>query len=115
MSWERWFLAGAALFNAAWAVGIAVAPERVFAVVPPLPGVLAMLVAAEGLCFAVCALRRIPWLLALSIAGKALGLPLFLGAVHLGYLSASSWGLTVVNDLLWIPPLLAVWRSRRRW
>lgn len=115
MTWERWFLAGAALFNAAWAVLIATAPERVFAVVPPFSGVLAALVAAEGLCFAICAVRRIRWVLALSIAGKALGTPLFLVAVNMGYLTASSWGLTLVNDLVWIPPLVAVWRSGRRW
>jgi hypothetical protein len=112
LTWQRPFLILAAAFNAAWVVLLVAAPEQVFATVPPFSRVFAALVGAEGLCFALCAVRSVPWLLATSIAGKALGPFVFAAGVSLGYLRLAQWPLTIVNDVVWIPPLLAIWRRR---
>ena len=115
MRWERPFLVLAAANNAAWAVLVAVLPERVFEVVPPWPAALAASILAVGALFAANAVHRTPPLLALALLSKALGPVVFLIAVRHGYLRPSSWPLLLVTDLLWIPPLVVLWRRSTTW
>lgn len=115
MTWERPFLAAAALYNGAWVVVLLAVPERVFVRPPPFAPAFAVLVGAVGLCFAVNAVRRAPRLLAVGLLAKVLGPAVFVGAVVLGYLTLASWPLTIANDVLWIPLLVVLWRRGAPW
>jgi hypothetical protein len=115
MRWERPFLVLAAANNAVWAVLVAVVPERVFATVPPWPAAFAALILAVGGLFAVNAVRRAPPFLALGLLSKALGPLVFLFAAGQGYLRPSWWPLVLLTDLVWIPPLVVLWRRRTSW
>jgi hypothetical protein len=94
---------------------VAVVPGRVFAEVPPWPAALAVLILAVGGLFAVNAVRRTPPLLALGLLSKALGPLVFLFAATHGYLRLAWWPLLLVTDLLWIPPLVVLWRRNTSW
>ena len=115
MRWQRWFLAGGAAYNAGWVVALLARPEAVFAQVPPLLPLLVAGVALEGLGMLVSALRFVPWLLALVLLGKLLGPFVFLAFALLGWFAPSSWWLSLVNDVAWIPPLVAILRGKERW
>jgi hypothetical protein len=115
MRWERPFLALAAANNVVWAVLVAVVPERVFAAVPPWPAAMAGAILAVGGLFAVNAVRRAPPLLSLGLLSKVLGPLVFLLAVNRGYLRPTWWPLLLVTDLLWIPPLVVLWRRSTPW
>ena len=115
MRWQRWFLAGGAAYNAAWVVALLVRPETVFARVPPLLPLLVTGVALEGLGLLVAALRFLRPLLALVLLGKLLGPFVFVAFALAGWFEPSSWWLSLVNDVAWIPPLVAILRGRERW
>jgi hypothetical protein len=115
MIWQRWFLIGATAYNAAWVALLLAAPERVLARVPSHPSLLAFLVAAEGVCLGTCGVHRVAWLLGLALAGKALGPPTLFLAVRLGMLRSSRWWLTLVNDVVWIPPLAWILAGGTSW
>ena len=115
MRWQRWFLLGGSVYNAAWVAALLAAPASVLASVPPYLELLVAGVALEGLGMLVGAVRYVRWILALVLLGKVLGPLVFVALVHLGAFHASSWWLSLVNDVLWIPPLLAIVRGKERW
>ena len=108
---KRAFLWTAALYNAAWMVFFLVAPERAFRRQTPGLAVMALLVGALGLCFAVNAVRVRRPLLALCIAAKLCGPPVFVVMAFLGYFDWSQAWLPVVNDLIWLPGLVRIYRA----
>jgi hypothetical protein len=108
---RRAFLATAALYNAAWTVFLLVAPERLFLAQPPGIPIMAAFVGALGVCFAVCAVRVRKPLLALGIAAKLSSPAVFVAMALLGWFSWSQAWLPVVNDLIWIPGLVWIYRT----
>jgi len=115
MRWERPFLAAAAANNFAWAVAFAVAPERLYARMPPVRGLDVTLVAAVGACFALNVVRRSPAALWIGLAAKICGPAVFLFAVASGLARAASWPLVLLTDVMWIPPLVVLSRRRTSW
>lgn len=107
---RRAFLATAAVYNLAWMVFLFVAPERVFVVRPPAVGVLALLVGALGVCFAICSVRVRKPLLAIGILAKCSSPLVFAAMALLGYFAWSQAWLPVVNDLIWLPALVGIYR-----
>jgi hypothetical protein len=108
---RRAFLWSAALYNAAWMVFFLVAPERVFRRQPPGLGLLAVMVGALGVCFAVNAVRVRKPLLAVCIVAKLCGPLVFVAMVLLGCFEWSQAWLPLVNDLIWIPGLVGIYRA----
>lgn len=115
MRWQRWFLLGGAAYNAAWVAALLAAPVSVLARVPPYLELLVAGVALEGLGMLVGAVRYVRPILTLVLLGKIVGPLVFVALVHLGAFHASSWWLSLVNDMLWVPPLLAIVRGKERW
>lgn len=108
---RRAFLWAAAFSNAAWAVFFLVAPERVFRKQPPGLAVMALLVGALGVCFAVNAVHVRKPLLALCIAAKLCGPAVFVVMAFPGYFDWSQAWLPLVNDLIWLPGLFGIHRA----
>lgn len=106
----RMILSAAALYNAAWVVILLFWPGTILLKSPPLFGVLIAGIGLVGVAFAVCTLNPRRSLLALGIVAKIGGASSFAVAVGLGYLRWSQWWLPVFNDLLWLPPLIWLWK-----
>lgn len=113
--WERPFLAIAAAYNAAWAVAVLLAPERLFARPFPYPTLLAAGVLCVGGFYAANLPRRRPALLAAALACKALGPAITVVAIAQGYVEPACWWLSLVNDVIWIPPTVLLLRRRTTW
>lgn len=100
----------AALYNFAWREILLFWPDKVLLKAPPLSGIVALLVALVGTAFVACALKPRRWLIGLTLFAKALGPVQFVAAAALGYLAWSQWWMPIINDLIWLPPLIAIWR-----
>jgi hypothetical protein len=111
---ERLLFIAAAFYNLAWVAFLLVWPEKILPRMPPLLTPMIAMIGLVGLAFAVCAFRRRRWLVGLGILAKLGGPPSFVVAALLGYLAWSQWWLTVINDVIWLPPLIAVWRREAR-
>jgi hypothetical protein len=110
----RLLLTAAAFYNFAWVAFLLAWPEQVLLKRLPVLAPMIALIGGVGLVFAACACRRRRWLLGLGILAKLGGPPSFVAAALLGYLAWSQWWLPVINDLIWLPPLIAIWRREAR-
>jgi len=110
----RTILSAAAVYNAAWVVLLLFWPGKILLKSPPLFGVLIAGIGLVGVAFAVCAVKPRRSLLALTILAKIGGAASFFFAVGLGYLGWSQWWVPVFNDLVWLPPLIRLWKQTRR-
>lgn len=108
---SRRILSLAALYNAAWVVLLLGWPGLILLKRPPLFELHIAAIGLVGALFAVCAAKPRRRLLGLAMAVKLGGAASFPFAVVLGYLTWSQWWLPVVNDLLWLPPLVQLWKK----
>ncbi len=111
---KRLFFIAAALYNFVWMGVVLCCPETVLPKPPPFLPILAVLIGIVGLAFCWAALKPRRWLIGLTICAKGLGPVQFVSAVLLGYLAWSQWWMPVVNDLVWLPPLIAIWLREAR-
>ena len=107
----RAFFIVAALYDFAWVAILLVIPGKIMLKMPPTMVPMIVLIALVGVACVVCAVKVRRWLVALVILGKIGGPVNFVAAVMLGYLAWSQWWMPVVNDLIWLPMLIAVWRK----
>ncbi len=106
----RLFFVVAGLYDAVWFLLMLLAPERVMVAMPPsMVPTLVLLAGVALLCFANAIRVRRPLVL-LCMLAKISGPVLFVVAVQRGYLAGSQWWMPVVNDVIWIPPLVAILR-----
>jgi len=110
----RLILSAAAVYNAAWVVLLLLWPGKILLKTPPFFGVLIAGIGLVGAAFAVCALTPRRSLLALAIVAKIGGAASFVVAVGLGYLGWNQWWVPVLNDLVWLPPLIRLWKETAR-
>jgi len=110
----RIILSAAAVYNVAWVVLLLFWPVKILLKSPPLSGVLIAGIGFVGAAFAVCAVKPRRSLLALTILAKIGGAASFPLAVGLGYLGWRHWWVPVFNDLMWLPPLLHLWKQTAR-
>jgi len=110
----RMILGSAAAYNAAWVVLLLFWPGAILLKSPPFLGVLIAGIGLVGAAFAVCAGTPRRSLLTLGIAAKIGGAASFAFAVGLGYLGWGQWWIPVLNDLMWLPPLVRLWKQTGR-
>ena len=110
----RMILSAAAVYNAAWVVLLLFWPEKILLKTPPLFGALIAGIGLVGAACAVCAGTPRRSLLGLTIVAKIGGVASFGVAVGLGYLGWRQWWVPVFNDLVWLPPLIRLWKETGR-
>jgi hypothetical protein len=108
------FLALAALYNFAWVVLLLFWPGKFLLKTPPMFDLLIAGIGLVGVAFAVCAVKPRRSLLALTIVAKIGGAASFAFAVGPGYLGWNQWWVPVFNDLVWLPPLIRLWKQTGR-
>lgn len=96
----------AALFNLAWALLFLAIPDRLFRREFPGRTLFSLAVGGLGLLFALGAARATRPILAAGLLAKSLGPLVFLAGTRAGVVPPAAFPLTIVTDLLWIPPFL---------
>lgn len=115
-AWMRITLRLAAVYNAGYALVLALFPQQIFQWLhmPPTPSVMVrcigMLVGVYAIGYWVAASHPLRWwpLVLVGIVGKSLGPIGFLICVYTGELPWHAGWMNVTNDLIWLPPFIAI-------
>jgi hypothetical protein len=116
-AWVRPWLYAAAIYNAAWGLGMVIAPSEMLRIVSipnppdPLPWrVVGMMVLtyAPAYWWSARHLRMARPFVGVAVLGKALGLTGFLASAAQGSIPWSFGAMILANDVVWLPAFLAL-------
>jgi hypothetical protein len=110
----RLLFVAAAVYNFTWVVILSVWPEKIMMKMPPLMALMIVFIGLIGVAFVLCAVKPLRGLITFTILAKIAGVLSFFGSVQMSYLSWDQWWMPLFNDLIWLPPLIAVRHKAKR-